>query len=83
MTNVFTFPGATPTEEREAEVSLADWFSTIVGRAEGVPIKHAIAILLSEEGEQIVYSKNDIRKDQCLGMLYLAQEQAMYGGVAS
>lgn len=82
MTNVFTFPGVTPPEERKAEVSLADWFSTIVSRAEGVSIEHAIVILMSEDGEQIVYSKNDVRKDQFLGMLHIAQEQGLYGQVA-
>lgn len=83
MTNVFTFPGATPPEERGAEVSLADWFSTIVSRAEDTPIEHAIVILMSEDGEEIVYSKNDIRKDQFLGMLHIAQELGLYGEVAS
>lgn len=83
MTNVFTFPGATPPEEREAEVSLADWFSTIVSRVEGEPIQHAIVILMNGDGEEIVYSKNDVRKDQFLGMLHIAQELGLHGGVAS
>lgn len=83
MTNVFTFPGTTPPEEREAEVSLADWFSTIISRVEDTPIEHAIVILMSEDGEEIVYSKNDIRRDQFLGLLHIAQELGLYGGVAS
>lgn len=61
---------------------LEEWFSTIEARVEGVPLDHAIVILMDEAGEQIVYSMNNIRKDQMVGMLHIAAEQALYGGVA-
>lgn len=85
MGTVVAFPGVDLADIYSADESpfLARWFDTIEERVEGVPLDHAIVILMDESGEQIVYSMNDIRKDQMVGILHIASEQALYGGVAT
>lgn len=84
MGEVLAFPGVDLDDVYSEDESpiLARWFDTIEERVEGVPLDHAIVILMDESGEQIVYSMNDIRKDQLMGMLHIASEQALYEGVA-
>lgn len=81
---VVAFPGVDLRKvmEESQPSTLGDWFNTITDRVDGVPLDHAVVILMDKYGEQIVYCLNDIRKDQMLGMLHIAAEQALYGGVA-
>ena len=78
---ILTFPG-TDEPKIEEQVSLSDWFNTIVNRVADEPLEHTLVIVTSQSGEQVVYSMNNIRKDQYVGLLQLATLQGIYDGVA-
>lgn len=78
---VYTFPGNTPVETEE-QATLGEWFATIENRVGDEPIEHAIVVVISTSGEQVIYSLNDMRKDQFVGTLHIAAQQGLYDGVA-